>query len=103
MKKSVLCIFLVFILIQTGISQNILLQKFNQLPVYASQKAATGENDWLLEKVGYAAAVYKSENGKDLVITNGLISREFRMQPYFACFSFRNMLTPKEMIRAVQP
>jgi hypothetical protein len=103
MKKNVLCIFLVFLFLQTGISQNILLQKFNELPVYTSQKAALHESDWLLEKVGYAAAVYKSENGKDLVITNGLISREFRMQPYFACFSFRNLMTPKEMIRAIQP
>ncbi|MEO8854151.1 MAG: alpha-galactosidase, partial [Ginsengibacter sp.] len=47
--------------------------------------------------------VYKSENGKDFVITNGLITREFRVQPYFACFSFRNLVTGKEMIRAIQP
>ena len=25
------------------------------------------------------------------------------MQPYFACFSFRNLMTPKEMIRSIQP
>src|SRR5690348_536811 len=103
MKKNVLCILIVFLLIQTGNSQNIFLQKFNHLPVYSSQKPATTINDWLLEKTGYTSAVYKSGNGKDLIISNGLISREFRMQPYFACFSFRNLMTPKEMIRAIQP
>ncbi|HZW65512.1 MAG TPA: hypothetical protein VFF23_07475, partial [Hanamia sp.] len=95
MKKNVLCILIVFLLIQTGNSQNIFLQKFNHLPVYSSQKPATTINDWLLEKTGYTSAVYKSGNGKDLIISNGLISREFRMQPYFACFSFRNLMTPK--------
>ena len=101
--KNLFCFFISFLFINVVISQEILLQKFNHLPAYSSQKMQSEKGDWLLGKVENIATVFKSQNGKDLIITNGLISREFRMQPYFACFSFRNLMTPKEMIRAIQP
>jgi len=101
--KKIFCFTISFFFINFVVSQNILLQKFNQLPTYPLRKMQTEKSDWLLGKVQYASEVFKSRNGKDLIITNGLISREFRMQPYFACFSFRNLMTPKEMIRAIRP
>jgi hypothetical protein len=105
MKKLLTCT-IAFCFINIAVSQNISLQKFKDLPTDPSrqgQNNAAKSVDWLLGKEEHTAAVFKSNNGKDLVLTNGLISREFRMQPYFACFSFRNLMTPKEMIRAIQP
>ncbi|HXS54989.1 MAG TPA: hypothetical protein VN726_02625, partial [Hanamia sp.] len=105
MKKLLSCI-ISFCFINIAVSQNISLQKFKNLPTHSSPQEQNNDRkdiDWLLGKAEHTAAVLKSKNGKDLVLTNGLISREFRMQPYFACFSFRNLMTPKEMIRSIQP
>ena len=105
MKKLLSCI-IAFCFINIAVSQNISLQKFKNLPTHSSPQEQNNDRkdiDWLLGKAEHTAAVFKSKNGKDLIMTNGLISREFRMQPYFACFSFRNLMTPKEMIRAIQP
>jgi len=102
MKKLFSC-FISFFFISSVISQDILLQKFNHLPTYSSKEISVVKGDWLLGNTRATAAVFKSKNGKDLIISNGLVSRGFRMQPYFACFSFRNLITQKEMIRAIQP
>jgi len=94
-----ICFFVSF----TAISQNAFQQKFNHLASYSSRDLKPEKGDWLLGNVKSVASIFKSKNGKDLIITNGLISREFRMEPYFGCFSFRNLLTGKEMLRAIQP
>ena len=101
--KKIFCYTISFFFINFVASQNVLLQKLNELPTYSLRKMQNEKSDWLLGKVKYASEVFKSQNGKDLIVTNGLINREFRVQPYFACFSFRNLKTPKEMIRAIQP
>jgi galactitol-specific phosphotransferase system IIB component len=101
--KKLISFFISFFFINIVISQNTLSQKLNHLPIYSLPKMQNENADWLLGKVDHISSVFKSENGKDLIITNGLISREFRVQPYFACFSFRNLMMPKEMIRAIQP
>lgn len=36
-------------------------------------------------------------------MADDLISRSFRVYPYMACFSFRNMTTAEEMLRALRP
>lgn len=102
MKKLFSC-FVSFFFISSVISQPVFLQKLNRFPAYSSKENSSVKGDWLLGNVRDTADVYKSENGKDLIISNGLVSREFRMQPYFACFSFRNLMTQQEMLRAIQP
>jgi hypothetical protein len=101
--KRIITVFLALIPCITAISQNTFQQKFNNLTPYSLDKIPSEKGDWLLGNIKAHAAIFKSENGKDIIITNGLISREFRMQPYFACFSFRNLVTSKEMLRAIQP
>lgn len=103
LMKKLLLFLISFSLNKTVISQNSYLQKFNHLQIGSLQTMQNEKDDWLLGNVQDTSAVFKSENGKDLIITNGLISREFRVKPYFACFSFRNLITGKEMIRAIQP
>lgn len=101
--KKLFCFILSFFLLSAAFPQNIFLQKFNQLPSYSLRKTKIDKDDWLLGKVKDTSAIFKSQNGKDLIITNGLVSRSFRVQPYFACFSFQNLMTSKEMVRAIQP
>lgn len=100
--KKIICLLISLFFLNNLIAQSFFLQKFNHLPAFLKQTTSI-KDDWLLKNNKDTTGVYKSENGKDLIITNGLIAREFRIQPYFACFSFRNLVTPKEMIRAIQP
>lgn len=75
----------------------------NSLPVFAQQVDHPLEEDWLLGSGKFVTGIYRAENNKDLVMTNGLVGRTFRLDPYFACYSFKNQSTGKEMLRAIRP
>ena len=85
------------------LAQGRLQQKQGVLPVYSAVENQKAEGDWLLGNRNAITRVFKSANGKDLVISNGLISRQFRTQPYMACFGFSNLISGKEMLRAIEP
>jgi hypothetical protein len=100
MKLTVL--FFSLFLGKVMLAQSPFRQKQEALPVYAGEmQKAPG--DWLLGNVDAVTRVFKSSNGKDLVISNGLISRKFRLNPYMACLGFRNLTSGKEMLRAIEP
>ena len=57
--------------------------------------------DWLIENDKAIAGVYKTESGKDLVLTNGLIARVFRLNPNLATIDYVNQMTGESLLRAV--
>lgn len=59
--------------------------------------------DWLIDNVGYKAVVEQAERGKDLVLTNGLVKRVFRLQPNVACTAYENLSNGQQLLRAVKP
>jgi hypothetical protein len=59
--------------------------------------------DWLINNRGYIASITKSENGKDLILSNGLLKRVFRIQPNVACVSYENLSTGQQLLRNVKP
>ena len=85
------------------VAQNLVLEKLEQLPRYPYKEIRAAKGDWLLGNTDAVAKVYQSGNGRDMVITNGLVCRQFRIQPYMACFDFRNLVTGKEMLRSLEP
>src|SRR5665648_426899 len=60
-------------------------------------------NDWLVNGKGYTANIQLSENGKDLVLTNGLVKRVFRTKPNLACTGYENLVNGQQLLRAVKP
>ncbi|WP_202552328.1 alpha-galactosidase [Ginsengibacter hankyongi] len=96
-----------FILLLCGagniVAQNLVQQKLEQLPVYHPDEFKSAGGDWLLGSTKAVTHIFKSTNGNDLTITNGLVSRKFRLQPYMACYEFKNLMTGKEMLRAIEP
>lgn len=62
--------------------------------------AGAGE-DWLIRNASYKAAV--AITPEQAVISNGLISRTFSIRPDGATVGFANLMTGKELIRAVKP
>jgi hypothetical protein len=57
--------------------------------------------DWLLESTAKPSQVV--EEGRDIVLTNGLIRRVFRAKPDCATVAFDNLLTGASMLRGVKP
>ncbi|MBN2814380.1 MAG: alpha-galactosidase, partial [Bacteroidales bacterium] len=59
--------------------------------------------DWLIDNSGYKSTVENDGNGKDLVLSNGLVKRVFRLQPNVACTGYENLSNGQQLLRAVKP
>ncbi|GEM_PF-1060665 len=59
------------------------------------------KTDWLLDNSTYKSNVYQTHGGKDLILTNGLVSRIFRIYPNLATIDILNHMTGENMLRAV--
>ncbi len=61
------------------------------------------DQDWLVKKVDLPAGIFKGENNKEIIISNGLISRTFRIVPNCATVDFVNLVNGETLIRGVRP
>ncbi|MEP7317338.1 MAG: alpha-galactosidase [Panacibacter sp.] len=59
--------------------------------------------DWLVTPVTTNAEVYKSADGKDIILYNGLLKRTFRIAPNVACTDYKNLSNGQQLLRAVKP
>ncbi|HVZ96833.1 MAG TPA: hypothetical protein VG847_08160 [Chitinophagaceae bacterium] len=59
--------------------------------------------DWLVNAVPAKAGLYTAENGKELILYNGLVKRAFRIGPNVACIDYENMSNGQQLLRAIQP
>lgn len=59
--------------------------------------------DWLVMPVKTPATVVATPDGKELVLSNGLIRRTFRLQPNAATVAFDNLMTGESILRGVKP
>jgi len=86
-------ILLILVVISTGIlSQCISLNDSDK------QKS-----DCLIDGSSYKAKIAVSDDGKDIVLTNGLVKRTFRMKPNVACMNYENLVDGQQLLRAVKP
>ncbi len=84
-------------------AQGLVEKRLQSLTVDPSGEVRTEKGDWLLGKSHAHAEIFRSADGRGLLMTNGLISRSFRLVPYMGCFSFRNLVTGEEFVRAIEP
>ena len=97
MRRSILILFSALGMLSAA------AQAPDSLPVYAPEMDAPPSADWLVEPVKARAAVYRSADGKDLILWNGLVKRVFRLQPNVACTEFKNLVSGEQLLRAVKP
>ena len=57
--------------------------------------------DWLVNNDKANANVYRTNSGKDIVISNGLIARVFRLTPNLATIDYINQMTGESLLRSV--
>ena len=61
------------------------------------------ESDWLINAEPYRAGVYKGDNPNEIIISNGLLRRVFRIAPNGATVAFDNLMTSESILRSVRP
>lgn len=74
----------------------------SDLPLLPAADAVVG-TDWLVQNIERPAGVYRSEDGKSLILSNGLIRREFRLAPNAGTVAFDNLMTGESLLRGVKP
>jgi len=75
----------------------------NSLPVWKFKSDPLALNDWLVKKPAEKAMVYRSAEGKDIILFNGLVKRVFRITPNTACTEYKNLTNGQQLIRSVKP
>ena len=77
-----------------------LLEKIGRLPVYTAHAAERTPFDWLIEPERSTAAVYRTPDGKGVVLANAMVARTLRVVPNLSTVSLINRMTGEEMLRA---
>lgn len=64
---------------------------------------ANARSDWLIDSPSFKAGVFKGETENTIVLSNGLVSRMFRIKPNAATVRLDNLMTDQSLIRGVKP
>ncbi|MCI0499200.1 MAG: hypothetical protein L0Y36_05925 [Planctomycetales bacterium] len=59
--------------------------------------------DWLIDPSPYKAEVKVNEQSHEVVLSNGLVRRVWRLQPNAATIALDNLMTGESMLRGVKP
>ncbi len=77
--------------------------RFDNPGVLTETAAKPVEVDWLIGPVARKAGVFSDKDGREIVMTNGLIRRTFRVMPNAATIAVDNLMTGESMLRGVKP
>lgn len=95
-------IIIISLLFQAAISSA--QHRISALPIWtANEEQANQSGDWLVKNSNKKAEVYKSPDDRDIIMSNGLLKRSFRLHPNIACTDFSNLSTRQQLLRAISP
>lgn len=72
-------------------------------PVWDARLEQQIPDDWLVKPCTQKAEIYRSTDGKDVILYNGLLKRTFRISPAVACTDFKNLSNGQQLLRALSP
>ncbi len=58
--------------------------------------------DWLVTRVNTPASIYRSQDGRDIILYNGLLRRDFRLSPNLACIGYIDLSNGRQQVRTVR-
>ena len=73
------------------------------LPVIDASFPVPPRRDWLLVKGEFKAGVYRTRAANELVMSNGLVRRVFRLSPNGATVGLDNLMAGQSILRGVKP
>lgn len=65
--------------------------------------ATAWAGDWLIDPSPYKAQIVKSDDGREVQLSNGLVRRTIRLSPNAATVALDNLMTGQSEIRSVRP
>lgn len=71
------------------------------LPIY--RPATPHSSDWLVHPMKTPAKAFRSANRKEIILSNGIVSRTFRIEPNAATVGLYHHGSETEFVRAVSP
>jgi hypothetical protein len=77
--------------------------RIDTLPLWDESQWSGFAADWLLGGFKKKAGVFRSSDGRDIVLENGLLRRTFRVSPNTACTDFLNRSNGQQLLRSVKP
>ncbi|MGA2622853.1 MAG: alpha-galactosidase [Bacteroidota bacterium] len=87
----------------SGKQEESIVRSIQLLPELAGRTKTSRQSDWLVNSDQGKSGVYRTGKPLEIVLTNGLISRTFRLSPNAATVAFDNLMTGASMVRAVEP
>jgi hypothetical protein len=100
-NSSIISAFVIIICQLLAIQTYAQTINIGNLPVYDKQ-AIRKKTDWLITGNAQKSAIYKSPEGY-MVLSNGLVSRTFTLNPNGATIGLDNLITNEALVRAVSP
>ena len=101
-RPILIFLILLFSNIHGGLAQNF-VEDLGALPVVNGAYTDGVQQDYLVEKCNEKAGAFRNENSDELILSNGLISRSFRLSPNAATTSLKILTNQQELVRAVKP
>ena len=89
------------VIISIGCLSGLYAQNMRDLQVY--DESAFSNEDWLIDNINFKADVWKSEDEKSIIMSNGIISRTLIITPNAATTSLKVISKQEEHIRAIKP
>lgn len=89
------------LLLPISVSAETLQQKIAALPVFDELASTKTPFDWLLTPEQSSTGVYRSADGKSIILANAMVWRTFRLFPNLATTDYVNRMTGERMLRAV--
>jgi len=74
-----------------------------ELPELTPRDVEPSQSDWLIVPCKRRTAVLRDGRAPQIVLSNGLVSRTFRLQPNAATVGFDNLITGSAVLRGVKP
>ena len=80
-----------------------LAQQLSSLPPLPDLYRKPVKGDWLIEASPVPAGIFRGNSDGELILSNGLLQRSFRISPDVACVDFQNRINGQQLLRAVKP
>ena len=78
-------------------------ENLSDLPLVNGVYIEGVQQDYLVEKFSEEADAFRNEKSNELILSNGLISRTFRLSPNAATTRLKILTNQQELVRAVKP
>ncbi|HKG07454.1 MAG TPA: hypothetical protein VKB19_13385, partial [Pedobacter sp.] len=79
----------------------VILVVFAAPSILNAQKSST-KTDWLLNSFPYKASVKVSDQRDEVILSNGLVRRSFRLSPNVVCFDYLNVTSGQQLLRSLK-